>query len=199
MGRPGTICLNNLGRAASFVRVDNAGHAGFPTLLTPMPSRYDLAVLNGGVATAPSLTLSNLFIGPGGALTASQSSTNIDFRVEASATVAQGGRIAVDGRGYGPNIGPGKGALANMTGSGAGHGGRGGASSVSAGGLAYGSVSVPAEPGSGGGAVGIGAGSEGGGAMHLRVEGTLAVDGRLPLTAMTAWWMPQVAAPAAAS
>ncbi len=89
--------------------------------------------------------------------------------------------MAVDGRGFGAGAGPGAGVSSNYIGSGAGYGGVGGASSLSPGGGTYGSAQQPVDQGSGGGLgyVAGNTGSEGGGAVHLTVGGTLTVNGRL--------------------
>lgn len=97
------------------------------------------------------------------------------------ATLASGGGIDADGRGYHASnvgeIGPGEGANGYQ---GGGYGGKGGGT---AGGPAYGSAVLPLLPGSAagwngyGGANGYTVGGNGGGAVHLRVGGVLRVDG----------------------
>ena len=92
-------------------------------------------------------------------------------------TIDQGASISGDGKGYGPDSGPGAG------GSGCG-GGYGGASGDEAGGSAYGSITAPSNLGSGGGTVDVGyghiaTGGTGGGAIRLTVAGMLTIDGSL--------------------
>ena len=113
----------------------------------------------------------------------------------ANLTVAVGASILADGMGYPGQLtisgmnGPGGGVSeggSNVTGSGAGYGGRGGDGHDFAGGQAYGDAAHPVDLGSGGGkASGPGgddnpvAGGSGGGAVGLNVPGTLRVDGRI--------------------
>jgi hypothetical protein len=69
----------------------------------------------------------------------------------------------------------------NSIGSGAGYGGNGGTSSLSLGGVTYGSAQQPVDRGSGGGHgwQGTTGGAEGGGAIRFTVGGVLTVNGRL--------------------
>jgi hypothetical protein len=91
-------------------------------------------------------------------------------------TVQTGGLVDANGQGYPSASGPGKGASGGA-GGGAGHGGLGGNSQDEyAGGNVYGNVNAPTELGSGGGNGGI-LGGEGGGSIHLVINGTLQVNG----------------------
>ena len=108
-------------------------------------------------------------------------------------TIASGGAIDVNGRGYagatssrGNGYGPGAGkyvpaGYSYMGGGGAGHGGEGGNSSGGAGsaGAVYGSLESPSDLGSGGAEGHAGAGGNGGGAIKLTVGSTLTVNGAL--------------------
>ncbi|MBN2006937.1 MAG: Ig-like domain-containing protein, partial [Anaerolineae bacterium] len=97
-------------------------------------------------------------------------------------SIAEGGAVVADGQGYGGQTGPGAGARSYDDGAGgAGHGGMGGDGYGAAGGVLYGSIYEPVALGSGGGycyestqQAGVG-----GGAIHLVVNETLLVDGRL--------------------
>lgn len=92
------------------------------------------------------------------------------------------GLLSLNGKGYGPETGIGKGITVQNVGCGAGHGGEGGASDYSAGGEPYDSVYEPKEFGSGGGN-GQGTGGSGGGkifwfvAKRLQINGLLSCDG----------------------
>jgi hypothetical protein len=191
-GGAGTIYRNAAGPVLGSILVDNGGHisTGTNTVITPAqinPANFgngDLTIVNGGLVylSAGSLTfLSNLVVGANGTLTTPQGQTNLDLVVLGNLNVQTGGVIAVDGLGFPANFGPGSGTSSNYIGSGAGYGGRGGASSMSPGGPTYGSTLHPVDQGSGGGQgypSGSG-GSEGGGAIRLQVGGTLNIDGRL--------------------
>ena len=102
--------------------------------------------------------------------------------VTGDVTVAQGGMIVADGRGYGGGAGPGHGNASGnpATGSGAGFGGsggQGGSSSASTAGTSYGSLQQPNWLGSGGGMGNGGVGASGGGRITLVAGGTMRVDG----------------------
>jgi hypothetical protein len=105
----------------------------------------------------------------------------LNLTVTGDVEVATSGRINVDARGYGGNLGTGNGGEAGtpMSGGGAGHGGYGGlSSSNAAGGISYGSIEQPTTLGSGGGAGSIGGpGGAGGGAIKLTVSGTVNING----------------------
>ena len=88
------------------------------------------------------------------------------------------GLLSLDGTGFGPEDGPGKGASSLNAGSGAGHGGEGGLTASSSGGLPYDSVYSPHMFGSGGGN-GQGMGGSGGGHLFWKVAQRLQVNGLL--------------------
>lgn len=158
--------------------------------------------VTGGAITVPSITsVGNITVGPGtvyinqttltmsGALTINTSgslSGTVTSISAASATIT--GNMNLDSKGYtaptgsGANgNGPGAGqyGTAYYTVSGAGHGGRGGTNSTTAG-ATYDSVTQPSLPGSSGAQDGIGYGpGAGGGVMHLVVTGTLHVTGSI--------------------
>ncbi|MBI2441384.1 MAG: hypothetical protein HYV35_08445 [Lentisphaerae bacterium] len=95
-------------------------------------------------------------------------------------TIAAGGSISVDSRGYagGYNAagnGPGAGAQYCA----ASHGGRGGMYQASSPGAIYGLTNAPAFPGSGGGGWVSTTGGAGGGAIRIQANGTVTVDGTI--------------------
>ena len=95
--------------------------------------------------------MSNLFINSGGTFTCLSTQPNLDVTVLRNATIDAGGVISVDGKGFAAGAGAGAGLTTNSIGSGAGYGGNGGASSLSPGGVTYGSAQQPVDRGSGGG------------------------------------------------
>ena len=102
--------------------------------------------------------------------------------VTGDVTVAVGGMINTDARGYGGGMGfaSGAGSLSGspVSGSGAGHGGYGGQNAaLRAGGSPYDVLQQPTKLGSGGGSGYGGLGGAGGGSIRLSVGGTLRVDG----------------------
>jgi hypothetical protein len=120
-------------------------------------------------------------INSGGTFTCLSTQTNLDLAVLRNATIDAGGLMAVDGKGFGLGAGSGAGVSSNSIGSGAGYGGNGGASSLSLGGVTYGSAQQPVDRGSGGGHgwQGTTGGGEGGGAIRFTVGGVLTVNGRV--------------------
>ena len=104
----------------------------------------------------------------------------LSLTVTGDVTVAQGGTINADGKGYGGASGPGAGNSfgSPLSGSGAGHGGYGGQSAALNGfGFPYDSIQQPVSLGSGGGSGLGGVGGGGGGSIKLVVAGNLRVDG----------------------
>jgi hypothetical protein len=181
-GGAGTIYTKANNQVMGQMLADNGGHYGTTTPLDYL-SPFDLTVRGGAIAYPSShyLVLSNLFIDAGGLFTCSKLQTNLDVAVLRNATIDANGIVAVDGAGFAAGAGPGAGISSNSIGSGAGYGGNGGASSVLPGGRTYGSAQQPVDRGSSGG-LGWGtwiAGSEGGGAIHFTVGGSLTVNGRL--------------------
>jgi hypothetical protein len=181
-GGAGTI-YTKLGAAPGQTLVDNGGWQGTNT---PVASEViNLTALNGAVLNPLSgpLVLQSLMLDSGASFTHLSTQTNLDITVLGNVVIGTNGAIAVDAKGYnGTTGGPGAGQMANKSsGSGAGYGGQGGASvSGVAGGPAYGSAQQPSDRGSRGGLYPIYPGfCEGGGAIRLRVAGTLSVNGRL--------------------
>jgi len=164
--------------------IDNGGFIGSNTPIAGV-SNLTLNVSGGAIAypTLSPLLLNGLRVDTGGQVTHLGSQSNLDLMVDGDATVGAGAGIVVSGKGYaGTNAGPGAGVMApNGSGSGAGYGGKGGASlSGAAGGPSYGSAAEPIYRGSRGGVYPVLSGfCEGGGAIRLKVTGTLEVDGVL--------------------
>lgn len=107
----------------------------------------------------------------------------LHLNVSGDVAVAAGAWIDMNGRGFGPQQGPG--AAPRTIGSGGsgggGHGGGGGSGSNGggAGGLPYGSFESPTDHGSGGGTADNVLGGAGGGVCRLDVAGELLVDGAI--------------------
>ena len=88
------------------------------------------------------------------------------------------GSLILDGTGFGPEEGVGRGITQNNVGSGAGHGGEGGKTDSGEGGIPYDSVYTPRMYGSGGGN-GQGVGGSGGGSIFWIVGKRLQINGLL--------------------
>ena len=120
-------------------------------------------------------TVPTVRIGAGGVLTHSSGQSGFNLTVLGDLVVEAGGAISVDGKGYAPYEGPGRGSCYS---SGGGYGGAGGSPwDGCSGGGTYGLVWDPCDMGSGGG--GSPDCGAGGGKIHLRVLGTLAVEGEI--------------------
>ena len=181
-GGAGTIYTKGNSQSMGQLVVDNGGQHGTNTPIAYL-SPFDLTVKGGAIAypSSPYLLLSNLFVTSGGSFTCLSSQTNLDVAVLRNALIDVGSFMSVDGKGFRLGTGPGAGASKNSVGSGAGYGGNGGASTLSSGGVTYGSAQQPVDRGSGGGAgwQGSTGGGEGGGAIRLTVGGALTVNGRI--------------------
>lgn len=92
------------------------------------------------------------------------------------AYVESEGLLTLEGKGFGPEEGPGCGSTSGIVASGAGHGGEGGRTSDDKGGKPYGSVFSPHLFGSGGGN-GQGTGGSGGGYLLWKVGKKLEING----------------------
>ncbi|MCX6878918.1 MAG: hypothetical protein NTW21_34680, partial [Verrucomicrobia bacterium] len=137
------------------------------TLTVDGPHNFaSLAVTNGGVLTHSAA--------PNG-----EANNRLDLTITGDVTVDATSAIQANGRGYGPDSGPGAGVPSN-SGGGAGHGGIGGARRArSERGSSYGSLTHPVDLGSGGSSSGGVSGGSGGGAITLTVAGTLVLDGSI--------------------
>src|ERR1035437_9869791 len=132
-----------------------------------------LLTTNSAIAEGSTNLVSYQFVGP---LVAE----GLSLKVAGDVTVAQGGMINTDGKGYAGGAGPGAGRSAGnpLSGSGAGHGGYGGQSGALDGvGMANDSIWQPVSLGSGGGSGLGGVGGTGGGSVNLVIGGNLRVDG----------------------
>lgn len=181
-GGAGTIYLKTNSLPVARLLVDNGG---WPGVETPLENQSSVGLtVSGGATVQPSasyLAVNDLRVDAFGSVVSAPRPSNLDLIVYNNATIAAGGAISVEGRGFSQAGGPGAGLSADGFGSGAGHGGLGGASVTAPGGITYGSFTQPNERGSGGG-FGFGplyGGSEGGGSIRLNVGGMLTVNGRL--------------------
>jgi hypothetical protein len=187
-GGAGTIYTRFNSAPVGSVLIDNGFQPGTNTPLSSafnLPaSPFNLTLSGGGsvFALTPLPSLSNLVINAASVLTIRPNETNLFLNVLQNATLAAGGAINVDGKGYARSLGTAPGASYLNKGAGGGNGGAGGNSQSGAlGGTNYGSPLQPVLRGSGGGA---GAntylnGCEGGGAIRMTVGGTLTMDGVL--------------------
>ncbi|MDD5397225.1 MAG: fibronectin type III domain-containing protein [Candidatus Moranbacteria bacterium] len=148
-----------------------------------------LTIYNGDMSTKKLIVNNDLTVGASGVLTHAANSTMqthvLNLQVGGNMTIATGGKIDVNGRGftgvsrtngYGPGAGVGS---SGWYGGGAGYGGNGGSGTGYAGGSSYGSVFQPIDIGSsGGGGNGDNSGS-GGGGVRIVVFGTFTINGSI--------------------
>ncbi len=182
-GGAGTIYTRADSDAVGKVLVDNAGSDGTNTPLTA-PEAFALTISGGAVVhpSVPGLVLGGLLIDSGATLTQLSAESNLDLLVFGNAVVQTNGSLSVHAKGYsGDAGGPGAGLMLANSGSGGGYGGTGGASaSGTPGGSTYGSATQPIDLGSRGGLSPAYPGfSQGGGAVLMRVAGTLTVNGHI--------------------
>lgn len=182
-GGAGTIYTKANTSNFALTLIDNGGLQGTNT---PVGSETTNLVVTGGAVVNPAtaaLILSGLTVDSGGVLTHLNTQTNLDLMVMGNLLIGTNGAIIVDAKGYSADDGgPGAGQMTNdFSGSGAGYGGAGGAGvSGIPGGSTYGSAAQPTDRGSRGGLFPLLPGfCEGGGAIRLRVGGTLTVNGRV--------------------
>jgi hypothetical protein len=198
VGAAGTVYSRAQSQPAKLV-VDNGGRSGTNTVLTS----FDLVdlICRGGAVISPSGTwnLKSLTVASNSYVTLG----NAVLTISGNATVASGGGIIADGNGFPGGVGPGAGRTGNIgggaggagttVGSGASHGGFGGAAVVNgaslASGFPYDSSINPTSMGSGGGAGSDVApnnvGGSGGGFIRLIVNGSLMLDGRISANGLT--------------
>ncbi|MDE3067932.1 MAG: carboxypeptidase regulatory-like domain-containing protein [Verrucomicrobiota bacterium] len=195
-GGAGTIYLtptNSQSRISKLV-VDNGGLSGTNTPVFDLIGTMDMTAGSGASVTlSPNIggsgltQLNSLLIASNAALVGFNYGT---LSISSNATIQPGGAIDLDGQGFSANHGPGAGTnFWNGTawvGGGGGHGGDGsmGNSRYALGGSNYDSITEPSQMGSGGGASPSTDGSVGGGALHLVVNGTLDVEGRISANGM---------------
>ncbi|MEJ5296677.1 MAG: putative Ig domain-containing protein [Armatimonadota bacterium] len=178
-GGPGTVYTKSSLQQVGNLRIDNGGRTGSLTALR-FAMRYNL-ILAGGATAYPvePVTLASLRVESGATLIHLPEQTGLDVTVQGDALIASGGAISVSEKGFPSAQGPGAGRSGANYGAGGGYGGAGGSSAQVPGGPAYGSRERPVDCGSGGGKGGSGAGGPGGGAIRLRVNGALTLDGSL--------------------
>jgi hypothetical protein len=188
-GGAGTVYLQSES-GGDQVLVDNAGVSGTNTPLT-VPVGSSVSISGGAVAYFPvEATLSSLAIDSNSWLAAGPTVTDrsytLSLTVESNATIQTGGGISFDGAGGLSETGSGGVARTNdlVFGGGGGNGGLGGGGFGAAGGESIGSYLTPTAVGGAGGEGGvndgaINPGGPGGGALDLRVTGTLTLNGRI--------------------
>lgn len=181
-GGAGTVYTRKQGAAFGQMLVHNGGSWGNYTPLTsPEPFQLTLA----GMALAypvNALTVRDLEIQTNSTLTHLIGQARCEVVALNNLTIAEGGTLSVDGRGYpiGDDRGPGAGVQVGCCGSGGTHGGTGGRANGGAPpGAPYDSATAPAQHGSAGGDGSGGAGGTGGGVVRLDVVNRLTIDGRL--------------------
>ncbi|MFO1477323.1 MAG: hypothetical protein U1F98_11790 [Verrucomicrobiota bacterium] len=182
-GGAGTIYLENSspqGISGQLI-LDNANHSGTNTPIQIGNVPTDLVIQGNAVgyssqASSP-LAVRDLLIGSNSCIyqqppfNYALTPTVLTLAVSGNAIVRPGGRLALDGAGYGMQHGLGQ---PSSSLGGAGYGGIGG----SGGGRTYGSATSPADFGSGGNlAPGPSTAGAGGGALRLTVGGELRLDG----------------------
>jgi hypothetical protein len=187
-GGAGTIySYKSASNAGAQLTLDNGGAVGTNTPLAGF-ANVNLTVTGGAVASAVSnLVLNTLLVDSGSAFAQLSTQTNLDLMVYGDARIRTNAVIVADGEGYnGSYGGPGAGRMlpspyGSSSGSGGGYGGAGGGSlSGSPGGSTYGSAAQPTDRGSRGGLFPVLPNfCQGGGAIRLKVAGTLTLDGRL--------------------
>ncbi len=162
----GTVYRAQIGQPAQLI-FDNGGTANQSVQSSPIvtPAGVNVIIRNGAALSHASGSVSGLVM-----------------QVADNLTIESTGLIDAGGRGYAGGQGPGAGAagvLTNECAGGAGYGGAGGAGTTAAGGGAYGSATQPTDLGSGGGASTTVPGKRGGGAIRLKVGGSLTVNGEI--------------------
>jgi hypothetical protein len=189
-GGAGTIYLKPNNSSIGQLLVDNGGLLGTNTTWTASGT-IDLTVQGGAVVAAPAQqSFGNLLVASNGWLVLpSFAGGPVPFAFSASsnATILAGGGILADGMGYASGLGPGAGRAYPSQGGYAGGGGAyggfgamGGTNTLAAGGVIYGSLTSPSDPGSGGGnSSTLSLGGPGGGAIKLTVTGALRIDGKI--------------------
>lgn len=193
-GGAGTLYTRLGGETGGELVFDNGGTAG---ALTPLevPPGTRLVVAGGGTLhPVGTLDVVSLRLKPGATLTHLHGQPAVDIRTSGDLIIESGATLTAFGKGYATHDdpGPGAGESGPVAGGGGAHGGNGGLAwpGSIAGGVGYGSVLQPVDHGSSGGS-GDGAGNArcpGGGAIRLRVGGTLAVEGVVTADGTSAWY-----------
>jgi len=187
-GGAGSIYVQIYDQSGQFI-FNNNGQSG---ALTPMSSTgsANMVLSNGAAVYLPggSGICANLLIASNGWLAAANSTSgnsSVNLTVTGNATVRAGGGIVADSAGSAAGLGTGAGHYVAFYPyypcTGAGYGGYGAITSAGgSSGLPYGSVTSPSLGGSGGGSYSsYSFGGPGAGSIHLTVDGTLDVEGRI--------------------
>ena len=187
-GGAGTIFTQLTGRNGLLL-VDNGGRAGANSAVS-LSALADVVISgNAGVAAVSPFNSSNLTVGANSLLTrfvTGPGPGSLVVSAAGSLTIQAGGALSLDGLGYAAGSGSGAGHTYFIGGynycGGGGHGGLGGAASVTnaTGGSTYDIQAAPTIVGSGGGGISESSfGGAGGGALQLTVAGNLQVEGRI--------------------
>ena len=152
-----------------YIEIDEKGNFSFGTVTVRRNSKLTFS----RVTYDLSLRCAELRIKYEGIMTMNHGSIYSSF-----VWVESEGLVTLDGTGFGPEEGPGRGASMQNVGSGAGHGGEGSLTDAGSGGIPYDSVYTPHMFGSGGGN-GQGTGGSGGGHLLLDVAQRLQINGLL--------------------
>lgn len=135
------------------------------------------------ISGSPLTVASSFFVYPNATVTHNAGDTGVNGTISISAaTMAIGGTIDIDEKGYSAENGGGAGSDISNAGGGGGHGGTGGNPYASVRQSAYegtdnGDIKTPTTLGSGGGQATYG--GQGGGAVQLDISGTLTVNGSI--------------------
>jgi hypothetical protein len=182
------LVLEQFGASVPQVIIDNGGLSGTNTPFSgvSLSSDYDVSILHGAIVSIsdnPSEML-NLLVGSNSFLV-STSLDLVNLTFLGNVTIQPTGGVILDALGdpAGKGIGVGLSIQGTLGGGGGGYGGFGGSAQGGAqGGEVYGTPTEPASFGSGGAVAsssfGLG-GGQGGGALEMRITGTLLVQGRI--------------------
>lgn len=181
-GGAGTVYTRRSADPVGELIVDNGAQWGNYTPITS-PEAYHL-VISGRAYCYPEgpLDVTRFTMPNEAVLTHLTGQSNVSVHVRGDLLVASGSAITAAGRGYpiAEDRGPGAGARFDWSGAGASHGGLGGWGRTGAApGPDYGSLLEPTALGSQGGDSNGGAGTAGGGAVRLIVDGTATVNGSI--------------------
>jgi hypothetical protein len=183
-GGAGTVYIRtNLSNFGHLI-VDNGGNFGTNTTMMDTSYNGDITVSGGGVMISSFISGPRyVLIKTNGILVMPVSTSQQSVSLSGNLTIDAGGLFSLDGRGNGPQSGPGAGSNFQNVRGGGGHGGYGGGNTLS-GGNAYNSITIPnmAGSGGGGGPTSPPFGGAGGGALRLQLvgnTGVLTVNGRL--------------------
>jgi hypothetical protein len=173
IGGVGTLVFNNFGI--------NGAASPFPdSYLSALGTSWHLDVEGGAVVDrwgVGEVVNESVYVGSNSAITHYFNSSSKAYAVAlrtVTAEIASGGRIVVDQKGFGPQLGTAAGTGTAVGGS---HGGLGGRQLSE---VTYGNYAAPDTLGSGG--FGTSVGGRGGGAIRLIVSGTLTLNGELTAT-----------------